>query len=79
MMQEFTVDHNLESQLGHLAVQTILCDQAGRILGFFSPVTGRPKLDELQLEPPLSIEETEKLRANKTEKPLSEILAKLSC
>jgi hypothetical protein len=34
------------------------------------------KLDELQLEPPLTIEETEKLRANKTGKPLTEILAR---
>jgi hypothetical protein len=29
------------------------------------------------LEPPLSIEETEKLRADKSGKPLSEILARL--
>jgi hypothetical protein len=35
------------------------------------------KLSELQLEPPLSIEETEKLRANKIGKPLSEILSRL--
>jgi hypothetical protein len=76
-MQELTVDQAIGSQLGQLAKQTVICDAEGRVLGFFSPLTSHPKLQELQLEPPLSIAETEKLRANKGGKPLSEILARL--
>ena len=76
-MQELTVDHALKNQLGQLAAQTVLCDAEGHVLGLFSPIAGHPKLEELQLEPPLSIEDTERLRSDKTGKPLSEILARL--
>jgi hypothetical protein len=76
-MQEITVEPELGEQLGGLVGQAILCDPNGRVLGFFSPVPEQPHVDELQLEPPLSIAETEELRKVKTGKPLAEILARL--
>lgn len=75
-MHEITVESSLGQQLGELSGQAIICDSAGRALGFFSPIPEHPRVEDLQLEPPLSIAETEELRKVKTGKPLSEILAK---
>jgi hypothetical protein len=50
--------------------QAVVCDQQGRVLGLFSPVLDRPETADLQLDPPLSIAETEELRKNRTRKPL---------
>jgi hypothetical protein len=76
-MREIIVESTFEEQLAALSGQTIVRDSQGRVLGFFSPVPNRPQLEELQLEPLLSIAETEELRKNKTGKPLEEILARL--
>ena len=76
-MQEITIEPVLVEQLGELAGQAILCDANGRVLGFFSPLPDRPHVDDLQLEPPLSVAETEELRKVRTGKPLGEILARL--
>jgi hypothetical protein len=76
-MHEITVEPGLGDQLGQLAGQAILCDSNGRALGFFSPLPDRPRVDELQLEPPLSIAETEELRKVQIGRPLGEILARL--
>ena len=76
-MHEITVGLALGEQLGELAGQAILCDASGRALGFFSPLPDRPQVQDLQLEPPLSIAETEELRKIKTGKPLADILARL--
>ena len=61
-MHEITVEPALGEQLGQLAGQAILCDASGRALGLFSPLHDRPPVEDLQLEPPLSIAETEELR-----------------
>jgi len=76
-MQRITIDSRLGETLSELAGQAVLCDAAGRALGFFSPLHGRSQVDDLQLEPPLSIAETEELRKNRTGKPLEEILKRL--
>ena len=76
-MQEITVESALGEQLGELAGQAILCDPSGRILGFFSPLRDRLDVEDSQVEPPLSIAETEKLRTEQSGKPLTEILARL--
>ena len=76
-MHKITVEAALGRQLGEMAGQAVLCDANGRALGFFSPLQNRPRVDELQLEPPLSISETEELRKVRTGKPLSEILGRL--
>jgi hypothetical protein len=76
-MQQITVESNLGEKLTGTSGQVVLCDERGRVLGLFSPVLERPRVEDLQLEPPLSIEETEKLRKNRTGKPLDEILGRL--
>jgi len=76
-MQEVIVEPAFGDKLGQLSGQAILCDSEGRVLGFFSPFRDRPKREELQLESPLTIEETEKLRQVRTGKPLEDILSRL--
>jgi hypothetical protein len=76
-MKEILVEQGLSHTLGELSSQAILCDSEGRALGFFSPIPNRPRLDDLQLDPPLSIAEIEELRKVKHGKPLSEILERL--
>jgi hypothetical protein len=76
-MREITIGPPLGESLCQLDGQAILCDANGRALGFFSPIRNLPSVDELQLEPPLSIADTELLRKEQTGKPLGEILARL--
>jgi hypothetical protein len=77
VIKEILVESTLSNTLGELSSQAILCDSEGRALGFFSPIPDRPRLDDLQLEPTLSIAEIEELRKVKHGKPLSEILERL--
>jgi len=76
-MRQITVESALGQKLIALPGQAVLCDEQGRVLGFFSPTPDRPPLDALQLEPPLSIAEVEALRNVRTGKPLEEILHRL--
>jgi hypothetical protein len=74
-MDQIVVAPALGEQLEGVAGQVVVCDAAGRVLGFFSPLPERRQFDDLQLEPPLSLAETEQLRQNnRTGKPLEEIL-----
>ncbi len=77
IVNEVTIDPALGDRLVELPGQTILCDVDGRALGFFSPLHDRPLVADLQLEPPLSIAETEQLRKVQSGKPLEEILNRL--
>ena len=76
-MQHITVESSVGQKLIAAAEQTVVCDEQGRVLGLFSPVHGRPDIGDLQLEPPLSIAQTEELRKNRTGKPLEEILRRM--
>jgi hypothetical protein len=77
-MQQISVESNLGQKLGEVSNQVIVCDAGGRAIGVFSPLMDRPRVEDLQLEPPLSIAETEQLRKkNRTGKPLEEILGRL--
>ncbi|MCE9554405.1 MAG: hypothetical protein K8T91_13640 [Planctomycetes bacterium] len=76
-MDQIIVESALGQKLGELGGQVVLCDSEGRALGFFSPLQEPVRVDELRLEPPLSIAETEELRKVRTGKPLSEILGRL--
>lgn len=74
------VDADLAEKLAKQRSDAVLYDDQGRALGFFSPMDKPTMLDELQLEPPISIEETEELRKRAREnpgKPLEEILSRL--
>ena len=77
-MQQISVESSLGQILGEVSNQVIVCDADGRVIGFFSPLRDRPRVEDLQLEPPLSIAETEQLRKkNRSGKPLEEILGRL--
>jgi hypothetical protein len=76
-MNQISAEPALIEQLGSLTGQTVVCDANGRALGFFSPLQNHPRVEDLQLEPPLTIAETEDLRKTRTGKPLSEILDQL--
>jgi hypothetical protein len=76
-MLEIIVESALGDQLGDLVGQVILRDPQGRCLGFFSPSREQLPVDDLQLEPLLSVAETEELRKVQTGKPLSDILGRL--
>jgi hypothetical protein len=76
-MNQITVGSSLGEQLIKLPGGAVLCDASGRALGLFSPLSQPMQAGELQLEPPLSIAETEELRKVRTGKPLNEILERL--
>jgi hypothetical protein len=77
-MQEIIVDPALVEKLGQLPGHAVLCDAEGHALGFFKPLKDRPRLENLQLEPPTSVQEIDERRKNgRTGKPLAEILARL--
>jgi hypothetical protein len=76
-MQQITVESRLGEKLCEAEEPAVLCDERGRAIGFFSPLRDRPRVEDLQLEPLLSIEETEQLRKHRTGKPLEEILGRL--
>jgi hypothetical protein len=77
-MQKITVESSVEEQLGTALNQVLVCDTAGRVIGFFSPLKDRPRVEDLQLESPLSNAEIEQLRQkNRTGKPLEDILKRL--
>lgn len=76
-MQKITIQSELEQALASLQSYSVICDAAGRAIGFFSPLPGRPPVDDLQLTPLLSIEESKERCKEKTGRPLSEILDRL--
>jgi len=76
-MNHITVGSEVVEQLGAVTSQAIVCDEQGRALGFFAPLARATPLDELNLESPLSVEETKALRKDRTGKPLTEILDRL--
>lgn len=76
-MNQFTVGPAIVQQLGAVTAQTVVCDEQGRALGFFSPLAQATPLEGLNLESPLSLEATNALRKDRTGKPLAEILESL--
>jgi hypothetical protein len=76
-MEQIIIQSALGDQLAKLPGDVVVCDAEGRAIGFFSPLPSTPQVKDLQLEPPLSIAETEELRKTRTGKPLEEILGRL--
>jgi hypothetical protein len=76
-MQQIKVEIALGKKLATVHGQAVLVDEQGRALGFFSPLNRATDVDELQLEPPRSIAETEELRKRARAnpgRPLKDIL-----
>jgi hypothetical protein len=76
-MNQITIQPALGDQLAKVSGEVVVCDSTGRALGFFSPLPETTRIEDLQLEPPLSIAELEELRKVRTGKPLKEILGRL--
>jgi hypothetical protein len=83
-MKKIEIASPLSQELSGLKGQAVLHDAEGQVLGYFSPARQDLKLEDLQLESPMSIEELETIRqryAGKRPeefgKPLEEILHRL--
>lgn len=77
-MRQVVLEPSLPQALTEVSDQVAVCDAEGRVIGFFSPVVHRPRIEDLQLEPPLSIADTEAIRQqNLGGRPLEEILSRL--
>jgi hypothetical protein len=76
-MQQIQVESPLSNKLMSLNGQVVLCDAEGYALGFFQPIRERQKIEDLQLEPPLSIAEADQRRKSGGGRPLEDILREL--
>ena len=56
-MNQITVGSGVVEKFGRLTGQTVVCDEQGRALGFFSPLAQATPMEILNLESPLSIED----------------------
>ena len=74
-MTKVTVDAATRAKLNDLHELLEVCDESGRTLGYFHPVVS---FDSLKALSPFSDEEIEKLRQQRTGRPLSEILKDLN-
>jgi hypothetical protein len=76
-MQQIKVESPLSNKLMSLNGQVVLCDAEGYALGFFQPMGERLKVEDMQLDSPLSIEEVQERRKVRTGRPLEDILREL--
>ena len=74
-MTKLTVDSELRAKLGDLQDLVEFCDESGRVVGFFHPVG--PINITHQTSSPISDEEIEACRQQRTGRPLAGILADL--
>jgi len=69
-MIKLTVDAELQRKLTEAGQPLEICDQAGRLIGYFQP---KPTADELIKMSPYTEEELEELCEQRDGRPLSEI------
>jgi hypothetical protein len=80
MIPTIKVDQPLADKMAGLKCNAVVYDDQGRALGYFSPMRRPTRMDELQLEPPTSREESEELRKRARAnpgRPLKDILKEL--
>jgi hypothetical protein len=75
-MTKITVDATTRAQLTNLDTVVQLCDESGRILGYFHPALMPYAANGLQS--PIPLEESQRRRQQRTGKPLAEILDRLN-
>jgi hypothetical protein len=71
-MTKVIIDAATRANLHNLDTMLQVCDEDGHILGYFHPLPDGPPLRS-----PISDEEIERRRQQRTGKPLSEILERL--
>jgi hypothetical protein len=84
MIPTVKVEMSLADKLAGLRCDAVVYDEQGRVLGYFSPEREPTRLEDLQLESPLSTAEIEELRKKyagkrpeEIGKPLKQILKEL--
>jgi hypothetical protein len=73
-MVRYTLDSETSRHLGEVTQAVELCDEAGKVIGFFLPESGGRGLPPPGLTSPLSVEEIERRRNTRTGRTLEEIL-----
>lgn len=73
-MVRYTLDSEACRRLGEANQAVELCDDAGKVIGFFLPEAGPRGLPPPGLDSPLSVEEIERRRQARTGRTLDEIL-----
>lgn len=76
-MVRYTLDSETCRQLGEATQAVELCDNAGRVIGFFLPGAAPRGQPPTGLPVPLPAEEIERRRAHRTGRTLDEILRSL--
>jgi hypothetical protein len=77
-MNEVIVDAALKARLNNLDDVMKVRDESGRILGYFHPVIEPAAADEREIRSPVSLEELERRRGQRTGRALEEILDELN-
>jgi hypothetical protein len=77
-MNEVTVDAALRARLNNLDDLLTIRDEAGQILGYFHPVIESATSDKEAVRSPVSREELDRRRSQRTGRPLAEILDELN-
>lgn len=73
-MTKLTVDADLRAKLGNFQDLIEICDEKGRLVGFFHPVAAS---NQNNTGSPITDEEIEVARQQRTGRPLTDILAEL--
>jgi hypothetical protein len=74
-MTRVIIGPDVWASLAAIKAPTQLCDEAGRVLGYFTPVADKSLYEKVQ--PPISDEELQRRRQEKGGRTLAEILADL--
>ena len=77
-MNEVTVDAALRARLNNLDDLLTFRDESGRILGYFHPLVEPAASEEGPIRSPISDEEIERRRGQRTGRSLAEVLADLN-
>ena len=75
-MTKVFVDAATQSRLNNLGELLEVCDESGKVLGYFHPLV-ESATSPPAIQSPFSKEELERRRRQRTGRPLSEILARL--
>jgi hypothetical protein len=76
-MTKLVLDTGFLSKLAGIRQTALLCDQSGRVIGYFEPLEPPTGKGEDGTESPFSDEEIERFRKQRSGLPLQDILAAL--
>lgn len=74
-MQKITLDHAILSKFSAIKECAEVCDETGRVLGYFSPAVDRSEYDNVEI--PFTEEQLQQFEQEPGGRSLAEILADL--